>query len=205
MHHGGDAGGPVKKMPIEAVRVVPKFLLGLKKDLVKKEAQLDDKFMDKFKNDFVDKDDDYDLENAQVVRDDDDYDSDPDVLPQIMPNHRNSSQSSDNQGKKNGKNEKTKKDEPVVNINEFHPTFKSKKAGEHKPEKTDDVIKVPEISKTSSKKSEEEKKTPKAEDKKQDSANQKRGLEAYVKDFAKEEDIKKKKVKTNLLSFNEDE
>ncbi len=99
MRRGGDAGGSSSKFEIQGQRVVPKFLESIKVQMVKKEATIDDKF----KNDFVNGEDNYDLENAQVVNP---YEDDENLedLPQIQTDHRKLSTNSDKKDNKGNSN-----------------------------------------------------------------------------------------------------
>ncbi len=198
MRRGGDAGGTANKFGLEGQRVVPKFLENLKVQLVKKEASLADKFDDKFKNDFVNREDDYDLENAQVVNPYEDDDN-PDELPQIQPDHRKLSSTSDQKDKKGdqSKNKEASKANEKVDITSFHPTFKSKK------KETENEVSKPTKEQENKVEVASKPKETKAADIDKTKPEGKRGLDAYVIQYIKE-DEKKKKVKSNLLSFNDE-
>ena len=202
---GGTAGGYSKKSNIEAVKHVPKFLEALKMQYVKKEAKLEDKFGGQWKNEFAEgnaKHEDYDIENAQVV--DESGDVLPDPMPEIMPDHRNSSNTSDSSKRKHSfapKNEK-------IDLKEFHPTFKSKKAPKKEETNHEEETKNEKKESKDSKKENSKNTHKEGNDLKVKNVNVKRGIDDYVKEFTKEEkghQPKNKKVKTNLLSFDENE
>ncbi len=213
MHRGGgSAGGYSRKSNIEAVKHVPKFLENLKMQYVKKEAKLEDKFGGQWKNEFAEgnaKYEDYDLENAQVV--DESGEALPDAMPEIMPDHRTNSNLSDSGKKKSNEHKSGTPVGPInhkIDLKEFHPTFKSKKPVKHEDVKSPEEHKQ-EKKEVKENKKEDTKPTQKnSKDLEDKNVNVKRGLDAYVKDYVKDEkekEVKNKKVKTNLLSFDENE